>query len=669
MKYLTGMDYSVIGIYFGVLLFIGWYLKSRASKNIEHYFLGGKKLPWWALGVSGMAAWLDMTGTMVIVSFLYLLGPRALFIELRGGVGLVLVFMMIWVGKWHRRSGVMTGAEWMVFRFGKDLWGTLARLSQVFAQLIFAVGMLAYALKGCGLFLSMFLPFSPLTCSLLIIGITTIYTLQAGFYGVVVTDIFQSLCILAGVVFVVILAVTKVYGTDLAAVAESVTGNQNWTATSLQWRTEMPAGYENYSLITLVVFFYLLKTIVQGAGIPGDSKYFGAKNSRECGLLSMMCGLTLMIRWPLMIGFAILGIFLVKDMFPDQTILLEASTLIKSHVGNIESIHWPGMLSKIINDPASFPAEMITGLQQLFGENWAMKLNLLSYEGTVNPERILPAVLLMEIQPLFRGLILVALLAAAMSTISISINMTTAFLIRDLYQAYLRPKAHNRELIYASYIITVLLVLAGILMAYSTENINDIWGWLMMGLAGGMIVPLALRFYWWRFNGSGFAIGTFLGIFAALIQRFFLHNLSEGYQFALTISIGFAASLIGTYLTAPTERGALETFYKKTRPFGWWSPLKDVLSASMYTAMVKEHRNDLIALPFAMVWMVTMFLLPMQLMIKSFSAFGITLVFFLIACAGMYKFWYLNLDSPTEQIEEAPIELVQATDSVPIKES
>ena len=58
MKYLTGMDYLVIGIYFGILLFIGWYLKSRASKNIEHYFLGGKKLPWWALGVSGMAAWL-----------------------------------------------------------------------------------------------------------------------------------------------------------------------------------------------------------------------------------------------------------------------------------------------------------------------------------------------------------------------------------------------------------------------------------------------------------------------------------------------------------------------------------------------------------------------------------------------------------------------------------
>ena len=656
MKYLTMLDYLVIAVYFLVLLGIGWYLKKQASKSIEHYFLGGKNLPWWALGVSGMAAWLDMTGTMLIVSFLYLLGPRGLYIELRGGVGLVLVFLMIWVGKWHRRSGVMTGAEWMIFRFGKDKWGTFARLSQVFAQLIFAVGMLAYAIKGIGIFLSMFLPFTPLTCSLIIIGITTIYTLQAGFYGVVVTDIFQSVCIIAGVFFVVVLAMNKISGVDLATVAESVTGNSQWTTTALQWKTEMPPGYENYSLLALVACFYLFKTIIQGAGMPGDSKYFGAKNSRECGLLSMMCGITLMIRWPLMIGFAILGIFLVQDMFPDQSIMIEASALIKSHIGNIDVQHWTGALSKIINNPADYPTELINGLQGLFGDTWAMKLNLLSYEGTVNPERILPAVLLFEIPPILRGLILVALLAAAMSTISIAVNMTTAFLIRDLYQAYIRPKAHNKELIYTSYAITVFLVLAGIIMAYSTVNINDIWGWLMMGLAGGMIIPLGLRFYWWRFNGGGFAIGTFVGIIAAVLQRIFLQGIPEWQQFALTVTVGLIGSILGTYLTAPTDQDTLDTFYRKTRPFGFWKPLKGVLSPEMYTAMLKEHKNDLIALPFAIVWQISLFLLPMQLMIKAFTDFGVTLVLFLIACAGMYKFWYLNLDSPTEIIEEAAVE-------------
>jgi len=198
-------------------------------------------------------------------------------------------------------------------------------------------------------------------------------------------------------------------------------------------------------------------------------------------------------------------------------------------------------------------------------------------------------------------------------------------------------------------VITVALVLAGVAMAYSTANINDIWGWLMMGLAGGMIIPLGLRFYWWRFNGGGFAIGTFVGIMTAILQRIWQ-------QFALTITVGLIGSILGTYLTAPTNRDTLDNFYRKTRPFGAWKSFHGLLSPEMYTAMLKEHKNDLIALPFAIVWQISLFMLPMQLMIRSFTDFGITLVLFLVACAGMYKFWYLNLDSPTEIIEEALVE-------------
>ena len=152
-------------------------------------------MPWWALGISSMSAWLDMAGTMVIVSFLYLLGPRGLYIEIRGGACLVLVFLMLWTGKWHRRSGVMTGAEWIKFRFGEGFWGNFARLASVFAMVIFSLGSLTYAFKGAGLFLSMFFPFTPLQCIIGMMAVTTFYTLMSGFYGVIVTDIFQSLCI------------------------------------------------------------------------------------------------------------------------------------------------------------------------------------------------------------------------------------------------------------------------------------------------------------------------------------------------------------------------------------------------------------------------------------------------------------------------------------------
>ena len=85
MHILNTFDYLVIGIYFSVLVGLGLYLKKRASGSLEDYFLGGRHLPWWALGVSGMAWSLDITGTALIVSFLYMMGPRGLFIEFRSG--------------------------------------------------------------------------------------------------------------------------------------------------------------------------------------------------------------------------------------------------------------------------------------------------------------------------------------------------------------------------------------------------------------------------------------------------------------------------------------------------------------------------------------------------------------------------------------------------------
>ena len=118
MTSLSFLDYGLIIGYFAVLVVVGFYFRKMASSSLDDYFLGGRNLPWWALGISGMAAWLDLTGTMLITSLLFLLGPSGLFLELRGGVGLVLVFMFIFIGKWHRRSGLMTSAEWMLFRFG-----------------------------------------------------------------------------------------------------------------------------------------------------------------------------------------------------------------------------------------------------------------------------------------------------------------------------------------------------------------------------------------------------------------------------------------------------------------------------------------------------------------------------------------------------------------------
>ncbi len=654
MKYLSYPDCAIILAYFVILICIGRYLKKRASASLSDYFLGGRCIPWWLLGISGMAAWVDMTGTMIITSFLFMLGPRGLFVEFRGGAGLVLIFLLLWLGKWHRRSGCLTLAEWMTFRFGEGFGGKFAKIASAVSTIIFTIGLLSYSFVGAGLFLSMFLPYPPWVCSLILLIVTLFYTLEAGFYGVVIADVFQMAIIICVTIFVAIITIIKIHACpSLASIAVEVTGNTDWMNSLPNWHTNMPKGYESYSALTAVTIFYLAKTMIQGVGIGGDPKYFGARNDRECGLLSFLCGSLMSIRWFLMMGFVILGLFLIKDLFADQAVLAQAAILIKQHLGNLEQNQWAQTLSDIMNHTDKFSPALINGLQNLLGPDWAKKLSLLSFHGTVDSERILPAVMLFYIPTGIRGLFLVGLLAAAMSTFNAFINMTTGFFTNDIYKSCFRRAASNRELIYVSYIFGVVIVAISFIMAYSSKNINDIWSWLMMGLSGGLIAPLALRFYWWRFNGVGFAVSTCCGVIAAILQRWFLPNMPEWQQFIFITSLSFTAAIIGTYCGKPTDHKVLEEFYRKTRPFGFWRPFANLFNPRQLAVIKREHFYDIVALPFTFLWQVTILLAPMLLIIGAYRSFYITLGLLAVSLTGMYFFWYKHL--PAENYESCDL--------------
>jgi len=77
--------------------------------------------------------------------------------------------------------------------------------------------------------------------------------------------------------------------------------------------------------------------------------------------------------------------------------------------------------------------------------------------------------------------------------------------------------------------------------------------------------------------------------------------------------------------------------------FGAWGPLGNTLKPEECAAKSKEHFNDIVALPFTILWQVTLFFLPMQLIVKDFPAFWNTLPLFLVGLAGVYFFWYRNL--------------------------
>jgi solute:Na+ symporter, SSS family len=559
------IDIVIIATYFLATMLMGVIMTRQASKSMDHYFLGGRSIPWYLLGIAGMANWFDLTGTMIITSFLYMLGPRGLFIEFRGGAVLILAFLIAYTGKWHRRSGCMTAAEWTIYRFGEGTTSKWMRFLKAFMTIVTTIGMLAYLVRGTSLFVGMFLPYPPIYITAALIAFSTIYTMLSGFYGIVLTDLLQGAIVLLACIVVSVMAFNQIESTDaLLKVAFSVTGNADWINSAPEWHTTMPEGYKMYESLILFATFYLLRNILVGMGTGDESKYFAAKSDRECGLQSMLQGITVAFRWPMMMGFAVLGLFLVHSFFPNQDIVNDVTALIKSFHPEATAAHWHDLTSHIINEPSSFKPEMIQGISSILGESWQGKLPLVGYHGAINPEQILPAVMLNSIPVGLRGFIIVSMLAAMMSTLTGEVNKSAAQFVKDIYKPFLKPNAGNGELLVVSYLSTLLIVISGFFMGLAADSINSLWGWIIMSLTAGGLAPYILRIYWWRCNAWGIAGGTIIGGLGAVAQRIFAVDMSELWQFGIMSGLSFAGTIVFSLLTKPTPHATLLHFYKTT---------------------------------------------------------------------------------------------------------
>jgi hypothetical protein len=250
--------------------------------------------------------------------------------------------------------------------------------------------------------------------------------------------------------------------------------------------------------------------------------------------------------------------------------------------------------------------------------------------------------------PGIKGFLIVALLAALMGALTGQINQGSALITRDIYQNFLRKKAGNRELILVAYITTGAIVVIGIWLGRLVENINQIWSWIIMGLTAGSLGPGLLRLYWWRTNAWGMAAGMFIGGLLAVLQAMLYPKMSEGSLFLLCGGSSFIGAIIVSILTKNTDREVVRHFYRTTKPFGFWGPYHAELPVAEKHAWAKEHRNDIITVPFALLAQVCLFLLPMQLITKNNPAIAITLPLFLVGAVGIYFFWWRNLPPKDE---------------------
>lgn len=572
----------------------GYVLSRAASKGLDDYFLGGRKIPWWVLGVSTSSSNFDMSGTMIIVGLVFALGYQGFLVEMRGGVGIALAFIMVFLAKWLRRSRVMTSAQWMRLRFGTGRQGKAAHLLSAVANVALSLGMIIYFSKGGGKFLTYFLPFSEFTCILAMVSIGLFYTLMSGLYGVVFTDVIQMIVMTLTSIFI------TAYAFDLMP---TVTLPEGFMTLDLTTPTyvggalvdQPPETLEAiFAFFGLSVFLWILRSTIEGMGGVGgytDQRFFAARSEREAGLVALESIVLSAFRWTMIAGLVVMGYAILAN---------------------------GGETAVLISQ---------------------------------DPENVLPVVIGEMLPVGVTGVVIVGLIAAAMSTFDSTLNAGASYMVKDIYQTYLHPEASERRLVSVSRWATFSLCLAGVGLASLIPNINVIWSFVTMGLGAGLFVPLFLRWYWPRLNGYGFAFGTAAGMVAGITLKAIL-AWPLHWSFPATILASLTVSVVVSLLTKATDREVLVNFWHQINPWGFWSNFardaetRGLITETTKKARARERVADAIALGFALPFQISLLIAAMAFVFHDWSKFTVFGVVTILSAIGLYIFWYRPLKTP-----------------------
>ena len=589
------IDITILVLYLIAVVSMGIYLTTRASQNLDTYFLAGRSVPWYILGVSNSSSMFDITGTMWLVLMFLVYGVKGAWIPWIWPT-FNQIFLMVYLSIWIRRSNVLTGSEWITTRFGNGKGSELSRISVLVFAMVSVIGFLAYAFQGIGKFASVFFPFdiSPELYAITFMGITTIYVVLGGMYSVVFTDLIQF-TLLTIVSFVIgFIAFTRVTPEALHAVIPNGWLDLAFTwELDLDWNDLIPAANnqimaDGWNLFTIFFMMMIFKGILISLAGPTPGydmqRILAAKTPREAGLMSAIVSVCQIPRWFMIVG--------------------------------------------------------ITTLALVYFSN-----DLIAMGDNVDFELVLPWVISEFLPVGLVGFVLAGMLAAFMSTFDSTVNAGAAYLVNDVYKRYFNPNAPTDVYIKASYIASFLIVAVGIAFGFMSESVNSVTQWIVSGLFGGYTAPNILKWHWWRFNGFGYFYGMIAGVLAALIMPMALPELSPLNAFPFILILSGIAGISGSLMTAPDDDKTLEEFYKNVRPWGFWKPILNKIQSS--DANVRKNDKfyrDMFNIFIGMVWQINMVLVPIYLLVYEYTAFSVSLILTIGTTLILKKNWYDKLD-------------------------
>ncbi len=603
---LTIYDILIICLYLASTVIIGLVLRRRAQKNKQNYLLGGNKLPWYLLGLSNASGMFDISGTMWLVTILFVYGLKSVWLPWLWPV-FNQIFLMVFLSMWLRRSNVTTGAEWIGTRFG---FGGGARLSHkivVIFALIMGLGYLAYGFIGLGKFVEIFLPWEIVSpyipfevapeyvahvYGIVFTLFAVLYALLGGMMSIVWADLIQYIIMALSSIVIGIIAMNAMAANDFLV-------PEGWTSPFFGWNLDLDwsgivtevnrkISEDGFSLFSVLFMMMVFKGILVSMAGPAPTydmqKILSSKSPREAALMSGSVSLILMpIRYFMIAGFAILGL-----IYYDKLDLIVA--------------------------------------------------------GNIDFEQILPSAINEFVPVGFMGLLLAGLLAAFMSTFAGTLNATQAYIVNDIYLKYINPKASNIKIKSINYIAGLSMVTISIIFGFYAKDVNDVLQWIVSGLYGSYVAANVLKWYWWRFNGHGFFWGMVGGLIPALSFRYIFPGILDLYYFPLMLLIAVTGCILGTYLAPPVDEDVLKKFYKNVRPWGFWKPIHDkVVAEDPDFKRNTNFKRDMFNVVIGTIWQTALVIFPIYIILLEGVPTMISIAVAIVCTLILKKTWWDKL--------------------------
>ncbi len=525
---LSTVDWAIIFIFFAVSLLIGVLVSKRAGKSSADFFLSGRQMPWWLLGVS-MVATTFSTDTPNLVTDIVrqngVSGNWVWWAFLLTGTLTTFVYAKLW-----RRSEVLTDIEFYELRYsGRSaafLRGFRTIYLGVFFNIIIMASVTLAAIKIGGVMLNL----TPLQTVTIAAVITVCYSMLGGLTGVLITDFFQFSIAMFGSIMAARIALSQPGVEGLAGLLSNpdVQGKLSMLPDFSDTKTAMAVF-----IVPLAVQWW---SVWYPGAEPGGGGYLvqrmlAAKDEKNAVAATLFFNIAhyALRPWPWII-VALCSIV----VYPDLASLKAA---------------FPHISDSIVKHDMAYPA-MLTKL---------------------------PVGLM--------GLVLASLIAAYMSTISTHLNWGSSYIVNDFYKRFLKPAAPEKELVLVGRISTAVLMVAACCLAPLLQNAGKAF-YIMMQIGAGTGLLFILRWFWWRISAASEIAAMVASLLAALhlevIHPYLgMPEIDSAVKLIIGVAVTTVCWVAVTFLTKPADEEKLISFYLKTQPGGpGWKTIREKIEAS-----------------------------------------------------------------------------------------